>query len=218
MASDKDTEIPIVILFPEVPFDRKKFIARVNQLVKKHGYVSIVVSEGVRDENGKFLSDQGLTDAFGHAQLGGVAPVIANMVKQDLDLKYHWAVADYLQRAARHIASKADVDQAYAVGKAAVQMALKGDNAVMPAIKRISSSPYKWSVVKAPLAKVANVEKMMPANFISKDGFGITQACRNYLGPLMKGEDYPPYKDGMPKYVRLKNAAVPKKLKGKFKL
>ncbi len=218
MASDKDTEIPIVILFPEIPFDRKKFIARVNQLVKKHGYVSVVVSEGVRDAKGTFLSDQGLTDAFGHAQLGGVAPVVANMIKQDLDLKYHWAVADYLQRAARHIASKTDVDQAYAVGKAAVKMALKGENAVMPAIKRVSNNPYKWTVIKAPLAKVANVEKMMPANFISKDGFGITQACRNYLGPLMKGEDYPPYKNGMPKYVRLKNAPVPKKLKGKFKV
>ena len=218
MASDKDTEIPIVILFPEITFDRKKFIARVNQLVKKHGYVSVVVSEGVRDAKGKFLSDQGLTDAFGHAQLGGVAPVVANIIKQDLDLKYHWAVADYLQRAARHIASKTDVDQAYAVGKAAVQMALKGDNAVMPAIKRVSNNPYKWTVIKAPLAEVANVEKMMPANFISKDGFGITQACRTYLGPLMNGEDYPPYKNGMPKYVRLKNAPVAKKLKGKFKL
>ena len=215
MASSKETEIPIVILFPEIAFDRAKFIAKVDGLVKKHGYCSVVVSEGVHGADGKFLSDQGLRDAFGHAQLGGAAPVIASMIKDDLKLKYHWAVADYLQRAARHIASKTDVEQAYATGKAAVEFALKGHNAVMPAITRVSNKPYKWKIEMAPLAKVANVEKMMPRDFITEDGFGITQKCRDYLAPLMKGEDYPPYKDGLPQYVRLKNVAVAKKL-GEF--
>ncbi len=217
MASGADTEIPILILFPEVAFDRKKFMERVDRMVSRHGYVSVVVSEGVKGPDGTFLSDQGLRDAFGHAQLGGVAPVVASMIKEDLGLKYHWAVADYLQRAARHIASKTDVEQAYAVGKAAVEMAVKGDNAVMPAIKRTSNQPYRWVIDKAPLNKVANVEKMMPKNFITKDGFGITEKCREYLAPLIRGEDYPPYKNGLPQYVRLKNVAVPKKLNTKFK-
>ncbi|MCW8927709.1 MAG: 6-phosphofructokinase [Gammaproteobacteria bacterium] len=213
LASDEETEIPVVILFPEVPFDRKKFMATVDEKVKQHGYCSVVVSEGVHDADGKFLADQGLKDAFGHAQLGGVAPVVANMIREDLGHKYHWAVADYLQRAARHIASKSDVDQAYAMGKAAVELALKGKNAVMPTVVRTSDKPYRWKVGEAPLSKVANVEKMMPKNFISKDGFGITPKCRKYLEPLIKGEDYPPYhKNGMPKYVRLKNVAVAKKL------
>ena len=212
MASSPDTEIPIVILFPEVTFDEKKFLANVGEKVKKYGYCTVVVSEGVKGLDGKFLADQGLKDAFGHAQLGGVAPVVAGIIKRGLDLKYHWAVADYLQRAARHIASKTDVDQAYATGKAAVEFALKGHNSVMPTVERVSDAPYKWKVGMAPLSKVANVEKMMPKNFITRDGFGITEKCRTYLAPLMKGEDYPPYKDGLPQYVRLKNVAVAKKL------
>ena len=213
LASDEDTEIPLVILFPEVPFDRKKFMATVDEKVKKYGYCSVVASEGAHYADGKFLADQGLKDAFGHAQLGGVAPVVAGMIREDLGYKYHWAVADYLQRAARHIASKSDVEQAYAMGKAAVELALQGKNAVMPTVVRKSDKPYKWTVGEAPLSKVANVEKMMPKNFISKDGFGITEKCRTYLAPLIKGEDYPPYdKNGMPKYVRLANVAVPKKL------
>ncbi|NOZ10822.1 MAG: 6-phosphofructokinase [Gammaproteobacteria bacterium] len=218
LASNKDCEIPVIILFPEVAFDKEKFLKRVDELVKKHGYCSVVVSEGVKGADGKFLADQGLVDAFGHAQLGGAAPVVANMIKDGLGLKYHWGVADYLQRAARHVASKTDVDMAYAMGKAAVQYAVKGHNSVMPTVVRTSNKPFKWKVGMAPLSKVANVEKMMPKNFISKDGFGITQACRNYLTPLIKGEDYPPYKDGMPKYVRPKSVAVPKKLKNKFEL
>ena len=218
MAADSDTDLPIVILFPEIPFDQEKFLAKVGEKVKKYGYCSVVVSEGVKGPDGKFLSDQGLRDAFGHAQLGGVAPVVANMIKDSLGLKYHWAVADYLQRAARHIASKTDVDQAYAVGKVAVQLAIKGENSVMPTIDRVSNTPYKWKVGKAPLNKVANVEKMMPKNFITKDGFGITNKCREYLEPLIKGEDYPPYKNGMPQYVTLKNVAVKKKLKTEFKI
>lgn len=213
LASDEETEIPVVILFPEVPFNRKNFMKAVDEKVKKYGYCSVVVSEGVHDKDGKFLADQGLKDAFGHAQLGGVAPVVANMIREDLGYKYHWAVADYLQRAARHIASKSDVDQAYAMGKAAVELALKGKNSVMPTVVRTSDKPYRWKVGEAPLSRVANVEKMMPKNFISKDGFGITPKCRKYLEPLIKGEDYPPYhKNGMPKYVRMKNVAVPKKL------
>jgi 6-phosphofructokinase 1 len=218
LAADADTDLPVIVLFPEVPFNRKKFIAEVKRKVSQYGYVSVVVSEGARYRNGKFLSDQGLVDAFGHAQLGGVAPVIAGMVKQDLGYKYHWAVADYMQRSARHIASKTDVDQAYALGKAAVEMALKGENSIMPTIVRVSDKPYRWKIGKTNLARVANVEKVMPRSFISKDGFGITQKCRNYLGPLIVGEDYPPYKNGLPDYVRLKNQPVPRKLKTEFDL
>jgi len=218
LASTEDCPLPVVILFPEVPFDRDKFLTKVDELVKKHGYCSVVVSEGVKGPDGKFLSDQGLRDAFGHAQLGGVAPVVANIVKDGLDLKYHWGVADYLQRAARHIASRTDAEQAYAMGKAAVTLAVKGHNSIMPTIDRTSNNPYRWKVGKASLDKVANVEKMMPENFISKDGFGITRKCRTYLEPLIKGEDYPPYKKGLPKYVRLKNKAVRKRLKTDFEL
>jgi 6-phosphofructokinase 1 len=213
MAADKNNDIPLVILFPEVPFDRAAFVRAVDEKVKQHGYVSVVVSEGAQDDQGRFLSDQGVTDAFGHAQLGGAAPVIADLVKQELGYKYHWAVADYLQRAARHIASRTDVQHAYAVGKEAVKMALAGDNAVMPAIKRISSKPYKWRIEKAALSKVAIVEKKMPRDFITPDGFGITRKCRDYLAPLIKGEDYPPYRNGLPDYVRPKNVQVAKKLK-----
>ena len=212
MASTPDHEIPIVVLFPEVEFNKEKFLKAVDEKVKKFGYCSVVVSEGVHWPDGKLLAETGLKDAFGHSQLGGAAPVVANMIQDGLGYKYHWAVADYLQRAARHIASKSDVDQAYATGKAAVEFALKGHNSVMPAIKRTSNKPYRWKIEMAPLSKVANVEKMMPTNFISKDGFGITKKCREYLEPLIKGEDYPPYKNGMPKYVTLKKVAVPKKL------
>jgi 6-phosphofructokinase len=208
----EDHGVPVVILFPEIEFDQKRFLARVDAMVKKHGYCSVVVSEGCHYPDGKFLAEQGTRDAFGHAQLGGAAPVVANMVKDALGYKFHWAVADYLQRAARHIASKTDVDQAYALGKAAVELAIKGQNAVMPTVDRISDKPYKWKIGVAPLSKVANVEKFMPRDFITPDGFGITAKCRTYLLPLIKGEDYPPFKDGLPQYVRLKNVAVPKKL------
>jgi 6-phosphofructokinase 1 len=218
LASTEDTPIPIIILFPEVKFDQKKFLKEVDGMVKKHGYCSVVVSEGVRWPNGRFLAETGLKDAFGHAQLGGAATVIAGMVQNELGLKNHWAVADYLQRAARHIASKTDVEMAYAMGEAAVKFALKGHNSVMPTVDRLSNKPFKWKVGMAPLSKVANVEKMMPKNFITKNGFGITRKCRDYLEPLTGGEDYPPYKNGMPSYVRLKNKAVPKKLKSKFEI
>lgn len=218
LASTTDSPLPIVILFPEITFNRKKFIKKVQEKVKKFGYCSIVVSEGVKGSNGQFLSDQGLKDAFGHAQLGGVAPVIANIIKKDLGFKYHWSVADYLQRAARHIASQVDVDQAYALGASAVKLAIEGQNAVMPTIERISDHPYKWKLGTARLSRVANIEKKMPKKFISIDGFGITPSCERYLKPLIKGEAYPPYKDGLPKYVTLKNKSVKKKLSNNFKI
>jgi len=218
LASTEDCDLPIVILFPEVKFNERRFLATVKKKVAQYGYCSVVVSEGVKGADGKFLSDQGLRDAFGHAQLGGVAPVVANLIKSKLNLKYHWAVADYLQRAARHIASKTDVEQAYAMGAAAVKFALAGKNSVMPAIVRTANKPYRWKVGEASLARVANREKMMPKGFISADGFGITKRCRTYLEPLIQGEDYPPYKNGLPQYVRLKNVAVPKKLDKPFKL
>ena len=217
LAADKPGDLPIMILFPEIRFDKARFLARVDALVKRYGYCSIVVSEGVRDAAGVFLADQGLRDAFGHAQLGGVAPVVAAVVKEGLALKVHWAVADYLQRSARHIASKIDVAQAYAVGKAAVELALKGRNAVMPTIVRKSNKPYKWTVGVAKLDDVANVEKKLPRDFITDDGYDITAKCRQYLAPLIQGEDYPPFKNGLPEYVTLKNAAVARKLPG-FKL
>jgi len=217
MASNKEMDLPIVILFPEIAFDKARFLAKVGTMVKKYGYCTVVVSEGVKGADGKFLSDQGLRDAFGHAQLGGVAPVIAGIVKEGLNLKYHWGVADYLQRAARHIASKTDVAQAYATGKAAVELAIKGRNSVMPAIKRVSDKPYKWKIEVAELKNVANKEKFMPRDFITADGFGITEKCRKYLAPLILGEDYPPYRNGLPRYVRLKNVGVKKKL-GEFKV
>ncbi len=218
LAAEKEGDAPQIILLPEVAFDEAAFLEKVDRTVKTCGYCAIVVSEGVHDANGRFLSESGLKDAFGHAQLGGVAPVIARLVKDKLNYKYHWAVADYLQRAARHIASKTDVAQAYAVGKAAVELALRGRNAVMPIIVRKSNRPYKWTVGVANLADVANVEKKMPADFIASDGFGITAKCRAYLEPLIQGEDYPPYKKGLPAYVTLKNVAVKKKLGTDFKI
>lgn len=212
-ASDEGHDIPIVVLFPEVEFDRDKFLAAVRGRVENDGYCTVVVSEGAKWPDGRFLAEQGTRDAFGHAQLGGAAPVVAAMVGEAFGYKTHWAVADYLQRAARHIASRVDVEQAYALGRAAVSMALAGKNAVMPTIVRIADKPYRWKVGSAPLARVANVEKMMPKGFIAKDGFGITARCRAYLQPLMRGEDYPPYHNtGLPRYARLKKVAVAKKL------
>ncbi len=218
LAAEKADEAPHIILFPEIPFHEENFLKRVDECVKKFGYCAIVVSEGVRNADGRFLSETGLKDAFGHSQLGGVAPTIAQLIKSKLNYKYHWAVADYLQRAARHIAAKTDVEQAYAVGKAAVEFALAGKDAVMPVIVRKPGKNYRWSIGEVALADVANKEKHMPRNFITKDGFHITTACRNYLQPLISGEDYPPYKNGLPQYVVLKNVAVRKKLKTKFKV
>jgi 6-phosphofructokinase 1 len=216
LAAQHEGDAPQIILFPEVAFDEQRFLARVKECVDSKGYCAVVVSEGVRNEAGQFLSDAGVRDAFGHAQLGGVAPVVAALVKQHLGYKYHWAVADYLQRAARHVASQVDVDHAYAVGCAAVEMALAGKNAVIPMIRRLADDPYRWEVVEEALADVANVEKKVPPEYITGDGFGITAACRRYLMPLIQGEAYPPYKNGLPDYVRLKNVAAAKKLATTF--
>jgi 6-phosphofructokinase 1 len=214
----EDYGVPVLVLFPEIDFDRERFIAAVKQNVERHGYCTVVVSEGARNADGSFLAEQGTRDAFGHAQLGGVAPLVADMVRESLGYKFHWAVADYLQRAARHLASATDVEQAYELGKASVELALAGENAIMPTIERVSSNPYSWRIGRAPLAEVANVEKPMPRDFISEDGFGITARCREYLYPLIQGEAYPDYDErGMPCYVVLKNQAVEKKL-AEFKL
>ena len=207
-----DQGIPVITLFPEVEFNQEKFLDAVKAKVEEYGYCTVCVSEGCHWPDGRFLAEQGTRDAFGHAQLGGAAPVVANMVKDALGHKFHWAVADYLQRAARHLASKSDVEQAYALGKAAVEYAIAGHNSIMPTVVRKSTSPYVWEIGMAPLSEVANVEKFMPKDFISEDGFGITDKCRDYLYPLIEGEDYPPYEKGMPKYVTLENVAVSKKL------
>ncbi|MBY6212580.1 6-phosphofructokinase [Microbulbifer agarilyticus] len=218
LAQEQEGDAPHIILLPEVAFDKAKFLAKVQQTVADNGYCVIVASEGAQYADGTFLADAGSVDAFGHKQLGGVAPTLAKMVKDELGLKYHWALADYLQRAARHIASATDVEQAYAVGKAAVEAAIAGKNAIMPTIERNGSSAadYSWSIGEAPLSEVANVEKFMPKEFIAEDGFGITQAGRDYLEPLIQGEDYPPYKNGIPQYARLNKVLVDKKLPGGF--
>lgn len=218
LAAEQEGDAPHIILFPEIPFIPEKFLERVQTAVKKYGHCSIVASEGIRNADGTFISDSGLTDAFGHKQLGGVAPIVAKLIKDKLGYKYHWALADYLQRCARHIASKTDVEQAYELGKKAVELALAGKNATLPIIVRESDHPYRWSIGEAPLEKVANVEVGMPRDFISEDGFGITEKCRRYLQPLIQGEDYPPYRNGLPFYVKLKNKLVTQKLEKTFDL
>jgi 6-phosphofructokinase 1 len=216
LAAENEGESPHIILFPEIVFDQEKFLAKVNETVEKYGFCCIVVSEGVQNPDGQFLAEAGTRDAFGHAQLGGVAPVVAEMIKSEFGYKYHWAVADYLQRAARHIASKTDVDQAYAMGKAAIELALEGKTAVMPTIVRTSNNPYQWEIGVGELDKIANVEQMLPPHYITDDGFGITAECEEYLRPLIMGEDYPPYVNGLPQYVCLKNLGVEKILNEPF--
>lgn len=213
LATEQEGDAPHIILFPEIAFNREKFLRKVRTCVNKYGYCAIVVSEGAKYKDGRFLADAGGKDAFGHVQLGGVAPFVANMIKDELDYKYHWAVADYLQRAARHIASKTDVEQAYAVGKAAVEYALAGKNAVMPTIVRGKGKRYSWRIGEAKLSDVANVEKMMPRDYISRDGFHITDKAREYFTPLIAGEDFPPFRKGLPQYARLKRVLEKKKLK-----
>ncbi|HUL48545.1 MAG TPA: 6-phosphofructokinase [Gemmatimonadales bacterium] len=218
LAAERPGEAPHVLLFPEIVFDEKRFLDAVESSVRRHGYCVIVANEGIRLDSGEFLSAVGARDAFGHVQLGGVAPVLGKMIGDNLKYKYHYAIADYLMRAARHIASKTDVEQSYAVGKAAVELAVAGKSGLMATIERKSDSPYRWTTGSVPLEKVANVERKMPREYITEDGFHITEACRRYLAPLIEGEDYPPYANGLPAYVRLKNAAVPKKLKAAFEL
>ncbi|MCZ6502432.1 MAG: 6-phosphofructokinase, partial [Gammaproteobacteria bacterium] len=212
LAKNNRSDPPHIILFPEIFFNRKNFLNKVKETVNKVGYCVIVASEGARYPSGTYLADAGMKDAFGHTQLGGVAPTLADMIKDAHGYKCHWSVADYLQRAARHIASRTDVEQAYAVGEAAVKFAVAGKNAVMPVIVRNMGKKYSWTIGEAPLSKVANVEKKMPRSFISRDGYGITSKGRQYLEPLISGEDHPPYKNGIPVYVRLKNQPVRKKL------
>ena len=213
LAGKSHDEPPQIILFPEIPFDQAAFLARVKLSVDNHGYCSIVVSEGVRNPEGKFLADAGTKDAFGHAQLGGVAAVIAQMVRAELGYKYHYAISDYLQRSARHLASKTDLEQAYAVGEKAIELALAGKNSTMPVIKRLQDDPYEWEIAVAELKDMANVEKMLPREYITEDGFGITEACRTYMQPLIQGEAYPPFEsNGLPKYVRLSQNLTEQKL------
>jgi len=216
LAGEKEGDAPHVLLFPEIPFNEERFLNKVKQAVERYGHCVIAVSEGIKRQDGEFVSASGTKDAFGHTQLGGVAPVITNLIGAKLGYKCHWAVADYLQRSARHIASETDVEQAYAVGRAAVEFAIAGRNAVMPAIRRVSESPYRWEIIEAPLSAVANQEKLLPPEFISTDSFGITEAARRYLAPLIVGESFPPFKNGLPDYVRLQNVAAPKKLTRQF--
>jgi 6-phosphofructokinase len=208
LAARNAGDAPHLLLFPEIPFDQAAFMARVDACVREHQFCAIAVSEGLRGPDGKLLAESGTRDAFGHAQLGGVGQQVAELIKAQLGHKYHWALPDYLQRSGRHIASATDAAQAHALGRRAVELALEGRNAVMPAIVRTADSPYQWEIGVAQLADVANHEKMMPRDFISDDGFGITDACRRYLQPLIAGEDYPPYVDGLPAYVSLKNESV----------
>jgi 6-phosphofructokinase 1 len=216
LAAEQEGDAPHLLLLPEITFNEGRFLAKVEQAVGQYGYCVMAVSEGLKGPDGEFLSASGSADAFGHEQLGGVAPLIANLIRAKLSYKCHWAVPDYLQRSARHLASETDVQQAYAVGRAAVEFAIAGRNAVMPAIRRLSDAPYRWDIIEAPLSEVANQEKVVPPDFISSDGFGITEAARRYLAPLILGEAYPPFKNGLPDYVKLQNAPAPKKLTREF--
>lgn len=212
LAASNESDGPHIILTPEIPYDEVKFLKRVDQVVKKYGHCSIVVSEGIQNIQGRPLSESVEMDAFGHHQLGGTGHIISHVITRNLNYKCHFAVCDYLQRSARHIASQTDLDQAYALGEAAIDAALKNKNGIMLTIERKSTKPYKWKIGEALLAKVANLEKKLPRDFLTKDGFHITKKCRDYLLPLIKGEAYPPYINGLPHYVKLKNKLVKKKL------
>ncbi|MBT4962943.1 MAG: 6-phosphofructokinase [Francisellaceae bacterium] len=212
LAKTHENAPPHIILFPEVMFDEEKFLSKIKQSVNTNGYCTIVASEGIKYATGKFLADSGIKDAFGHAQLGGVAPTLAKLIKNKLGYKYHWAVSDYLQRSARHISSKVDVEQAYALGTKAVEFALEGKTGILPVIVRLSNNPYIWDISEAQLSDVANVEKKMPSNYIDASGMMITEECRTYLEPLIQGEDYPTYKNGIPDYSILENPIIEKLL------
>jgi ATP-dependent phosphofructokinase / diphosphate-dependent phosphofructokinase len=216
LAADEQTSAPHILLLPEVAFNEGRFLAKVEKVLERHGHCVMAVSEGIKGPDGKFISASGLQDAFGHARLGGVGPLISDMISAKFGCKSRWAVPDYFQRSARHIAAETDLQQAYAVGRAAVEFAVAGRNAVMPALRRLSDAPYQWDIIEAPLSEVANQEKLLPPDFISADGFGITEAARRYLAPLIVGEAYPPFKNGLPNYVKLQNVAAPKKLTREF--
>ena len=211
LAALKQGQPPHIILFPEVAFERDRFIDQVKKTVESSGYCVVVASEGVTYADGGLLSGSLVEDAFGHKQLGGVAPALCSMIKNSLGYKYHYAVADYLQRSARHLASKTDVEQAYAVGHIAVEKALEGKNAIMITIQRTKSESYSWTLGEVALDAVANQEKPMPKSYISENGFGITQKARDYLLPLINGEDYPPFKNGIPAYSVLQNKLIAKR-------
>lgn len=212
LAANQKSDPPHLVVLPEVPFDQVSFLKKVNATVAREGYCVIVASEGAQTAEGQFLAESGGLDAFGHAQLGGVAPMLVDLIKGQLGFKCHWAVSDYLQRAARHIASKVDVDQAYAVGASAVKLAASGESGVMVTLERSAGQRYRWRTGSVALSKVANVEKKMPKKFITRDGWGISNAGLAYLRPLIQGEDYPPYEQGLPRYARLKNRLCVKKL------
>lgn len=212
LAQQREGDPPHVILFPERVFEPDTFLKAVDTAVQNHGYCTVVASEGIKNQEGQFLSDRGLRDAFGHAQLGGVAPYLAELIKERLGYKNHWAVADYLQRSARHVASQTDVTQAYALGESAVTLALDGQHGCMPVIVRTQDWPYRWHIEHVPLAHVANHERMLPESFISKEGFGITPACVRYLKPLIQGEAVPTYHEGLPCYARAHAPCLPKQL------
>jgi len=216
LAAEQEGDAPHILLFPEIPFDEQRLLGKVRESLERYDQCVIAVSEGVKRADGKFLSATGTTDSFGHAQLGGVAPVISNLIGARLGCKCHWAVPDYLLRSARHIASETDLQHAFAVGRAAVEFAIGGMNAVMPAIRRISDEPYSWDIVPVPLSQIANREKLLPREYSSEDGFGITAAARRYLAPLIVGEAYPPFTRGLPDYVKLQNKSVPRKLTNEF--
>ena len=212
LAKNSSTDAPHIILLPEVTFNQQKFISKVKNIVKSKGYCVIVASEGVKNSKGNFLAESDRKDAFGHTQLGGVAPYLSSLINTKLKLKNHWAVSDYLQRSARHIASKTDLLHAEAVGIHAVRYAVKGMNGVMPVIVRGKGEKYTWSIEPAPLSKIANVEKKLPKSFISKDGFNVNAKAIKYLQPLILGEAYPKFLNGIPKLEKLKLIEVKKKL------
>ena len=212
LARTEKNDAPHIILLPEVTFNLNNFLSKIKKVVNQNGYCVIVASEGVRNNKGKFLAETDTKDAFGHAQLGGVAPYLSSIINKKLKLKNHWAVSDYLQRSARHIASKTDLLHAEAVGIHAVKYAIKGMNGVMPVIVRGKGKKYSWKIEPAPLSKIANVEKKLPKSFISKDGFNVTSKAIKYLQPLILGEAFPNFKDGIPASEKLKLIEVTKKL------
>ena len=204
---------PHIILFPERKFDKTEFLKKVKNAVSKYSYCVVVASEGIQDKKGKFISDSGEKDSFGHAQLGGVAPMLSNMIMNNLKLKVHWAVSDYLQRAARHISSSVDVDQAYKLGTESVELAKKNITDVMLTIEKKKSSKFKWSIGTTKLDNVANIEKKLPKNYIKSNGYEITAACKKYISNLIEGESFPIFKNGYPLYAKMKCKLIKKKLR-----
>jgi len=212
LACDERGLGPDVILTPEIQFNPDTFLDAVRATFSEKGYCLVVASEGIRNAQGRFLSESGNKDAFGHVQLGGVAPNLVDLVKHHFDFKCHWSVCDYLQRSARHLASATDLKQAYAVGEAAVNYALDGRNGVMPGLVRVQSEPYVWHIEPVPLASVAGQEKLMPRSYMNHTGFQLSEEGRRYFAPLIEGEAPLPYQKGLPAYRRFRNQTVPRKL------